>query len=118
MRLKYMIGLLATLLFTACSVSVDLEEPVAETDYTIQISYPSYTMPTLACKVVGLSSASPSGNYPDEVIFKATRNTSGVFECVVNLPAVLPTSAQILTDLDGKTYPIVADSDRIIKINK
>lgn len=118
MRLKYLIGLLTTFLFAACSIDVDLEQPVAEADYTVQVTYLSYTMPTLACKIVGLSSASPSGSYPDEVIFKATQTTKGLYECVINLPAILPASAQFVTELDGKTYPITVGSDKIIKINK
>lgn len=117
MRLKYIIGFLATMLLTACSIDVDLEEPVEEASYHVQITY-GYSMPTLACRIIGLSSVSKTGTYPNEVGFTAKQNSPNLFECDVNLPASLPSSAQLVTDLDGKSYPITAGSDKIIKINK
>lgn len=117
MRLRYILGLAVMLLLSACSIDVALEDTIPQAEYKLQINWEDATTKVKAIKgkMTGVPAGSVQHTLKSEVAFEASRVSDGVYETTLLLPASLPASVRLYTDVDKTGYPVtVSDGNEII----
>lgn len=117
MRLRYILGLAVMLLLSACSIDVALEDTIPQAEYKLQINWDDTTTKVKAIKgkMTGVPAGSVQHTMKREVAFEAPRTSDGVYETTLLLPASLPASVRLYTDVDKTGYPVtVSDGNEII----